>query len=288
MRWPSCKDSSSGDSRGRIRQAVDHQRGSIECTTIFAAGAVDAWLDFEMEEGISMSLADELHNLPEQPNRAKGLLLRSNEPLGLPELQLAWDEGFRFVMIRATVGLNTDVALEEHWEYAGQLGFVRALFHWLNPDDEGQAAFFFTRVGDKAPEMGFYGSFGGELTLTKANTFLAAADDLFGRTIHVRMQPAWIGNQTPPWQDEGRNLSVINFSNAEDPVLPNCYTTWDTWMWGRVQPPFPTTVGRLVYNGTDADLYTEVTIAQLLLAQARNAEVAAHIANALAILQGQQ
>jgi hypothetical protein len=49
-----------------------------------------------------------------------------------------------------------------------------------------------------------------------------------------------------------------------------------------------------VYNGSDADLYAEYggsieqAIAELLLAQAKNAEVAAHVANALAILERQE
>jgi hypothetical protein len=266
----------------------------IVCATNFTAGAVDPWFDFEMEEGISMTLADALRNLPLQPARATGLLLRSNEPLGLADLQAAWDEGYRFAMIRATRGLEIDAAFQQHWDYAGQLGFLRALVHQLYADLEGQAAFFFAEMGDRAPEMGFYGTFGGQATLAEANDFLAEADQLFGRTIHVRMGPGWIGDQLPPWEDEGRNLSVTNISDADDPVLPDCYTTWETWMWGREQPPFVYTVGRLVYNGTDADLYAEYggsveqAIAELLLAQASNADVAMHIANALAILEGQQ
>jgi hypothetical protein len=268
----------------------------VECASIFTAGAYDPWYDFEMEEGISMTLADELANLPDPPLevRAKGLLLRENEPVTQAQLQAAWDAGYRFVMIRATVGLTTDTEFVSHWDAAGQVGFLRAVFHWLSPTDDGQAGYFAGVLDGRSPEMGFYLTPGSDATLEKTQSFLDAADGLLG-LIHIRSSRGWMDPKGPvPWEQEGRKLSLVGVSDDEDPILPVQYTTWNTWLNEVGEPPWYTgSIRLMVYNGTNTDLYAEYggneeVIAELLLAQAKNAEVAAHIANALALLQGQQ
>jgi hypothetical protein len=272
--------------------------GEVECATIFTAGAFDPWYDFEMEEGISMTLADELHNLPEPPVevRAKGLLLREDEPVTAAQLQDAWDEGYRFAMIQATRGLGVDTQFTEHWDAAGQVGFLRAVFHWLDPTAEGQAAHFATVVDGRVPEMGLYLTASNDATLEKAEQFYSAADGLFGRTVHARTTRNWLDSRGgAPWEAQGRRLCIIHTSDADEPLLPESYDSWDSWQ-NRVASPAwsPYTLRLMVYNGTEADLYaeygggTEQAIAELVLAEAKNAQVAAYVANALAILQGQQ
>jgi hypothetical protein len=268
----------------------------VVCASIFTAGAFDPWYDFEMEEGISMTLADELFNLPDPPleDRAKGLLLRSDEPVTQAELQAARDAGYRFAMIRATIGLNTDAEFVSHWDGAGQAGLLRAAFHWLSPTASGQAAHFTSVLDGRVPEMGFYVTPGSDTTLDKVELFLGAADEQLD-LINIRTSKGWLDPKGPvTWEQDGRRLSIVEVSEADDPVLPNEYSTWDTWQNEVGEPPwYPGSLKFLLYNGTNADLYAEYgspqqAIDQLLLAQAKNAEVATHIANALAILQGLQ
>jgi len=142
--------------------------------------------------------------------------------------------------------------------------------------------------------MGFYLTPGSDATLEKTQSFLDAADGLLG-LIHIRSSRGWMDPKGPvPWEQEGRKLSLVGVSDDEDPILPVQYTTWNTWLNEVGEPPWYTgSIRLMVYNGTNTDLYAEYggneeVIAELLLAQAKNAEVAAHIANALALLQGQQ
>jgi hypothetical protein len=245
-----------------------------------------------------MTLADELANLPDPPlqERAKGFLLREDEPVTAAQLQDAWDEGFRFTMIQASRGLDADTQFTAHWGAAGQVGFLRAVFHWLDAIAEGQAAHFASILDGRVPEMGFYMTASNDATLAKAEQFYSSADLLLGQTVHARTTRNWLDSRGgAPWQAEGRRLCIINTSDADEPVLPDSYDDWDTWQ-NRVESPAwsPYTLRFMVYNGDDAELYAEYggdneqVIAELLLAQAKNAEVAAHIANALALLQGQQ
>lgn len=227
--------------------------------------------------------------------RAKSFFLSEyQDQSSLPVLQAAWEAGYRAVHIRASSGLHADALFEQHWANAGQVGFVRSAWHYLVQQHSGQAALFRSVVGDRDPELGIYGDFEeGDLTLEKCDSFLQATDPNFGMTCHVYTRATWLDPRgKPPWQAQGRLLWVAHFG-VEQPTLPQCYTTYE-WHQHRcaVFPPFPEQVCEDRYNGTLADLYTrygnaeQQAVAELLQAQAKNEEVAAHIGTALALLQG--
>ena len=192
-------------------------------------------------------------------DHAKGFYLSQYQAaIGLPELQAAWDAGYRFVQIRASSGLHADPTFARHWNNAGKLGFLRSAWHYLTQDDDGQAALFQAVVGDRQPEMGLCGDFeAGDLTLAKCDQFLEAADRLFGQTCNVYTRKSWLDPRgKPPWQAEGRRLWVCDVNSPDAPLLPKAFTAWEWWQHGCGHPaPFPCDVCLDRYHGTEAELY---------------------------------
>jgi len=177
--------------------------------------------------------------------------------IGLPELQTAWEAGYRYVHIRTSSGLHVDPTFPRHWANAGALGFLRSVWHYLTQWDDGQAAVFRSVVGEREPELGIYGDLEArELTLDKCARFLEAADRNFGATCNVYTAAWWLDPRgRPPWQAEGRKLWVCDVVSEKRPRLPRAFTEWEYWQHGCGRPPpFPCAVCVDRYHGTAEDL----------------------------------
>lgn len=228
--------------------------------------------------------------------RASGFYLSEYQAaMGLAELEAAWEAGYRYVHIRASSGLHSDPLFDRHWRNAGQVGYLRSAWHYLTQGEWEQANLFRDRVGDRTPELGIYGDFeAADLTIAKCDTFLAATDAAFGLTCNIYTAKWWLDPRgKPPWQAQGRKLWVCDVNSPDEPILPQAFTAWEFWQHGCGHPPpFPCDVCVDRFNGTLADFYTcygnakQQVVAELLQAQAKNEEVAAHIGTVLALLQG--
>ena len=143
--------------------------------------------------------------------------------------------GYSFVHIRASHGQKKDPYFARNWDYAGAAGLLRSVWHYLTPYEHAQAAFFRSIVGDRQPELGWYGDFEeGALTLTKCEQFLAALDNTFGIHAGVYTGPGWLDKRgTPNWSD--RNLWVAHWTTEAEPLLPKTWSkarrTWEFWQY---------------------------------------------------------
>jgi GH25 family lysozyme M1 (1,4-beta-N-acetylmuramidase) len=141
--------------------------------------------------------------------------------------------GYSFVHIRATHGQMRDPHFARNWDNAGEAGLLRSVWHYLTPYQHAQAALFRTVVGDRVPELGWYGDFEeGALTLSKCQQFLDALDKNFGIHAGIYTSARWLNARgTPNWGD--RNLWIAHWTTAANPALPRAWTkagrTWEFW-----------------------------------------------------------
>jgi GH25 family lysozyme M1 (1,4-beta-N-acetylmuramidase) len=236
-----------GNQQEYVRQLIAYERqlrldDYVRAATVFTTGG--GWPEFEFGRDVAMLLAQALHDLgpgPEPPppdpepippapvgQWAKGFY--ASEYQGAIDWDRLWDDGYRYVHIRASSGLHKDALFESNWDRAGTRGFLRDAWHRVSQADNGQAAFFKSVVGARVPEMGIYGDCEGDCTHDKAGAFLEAADRNFGTTCGVYASAGWMGGDVPTWAT-GRDLWVGSWTNADKPVLPTAFKAWEFWQW---------------------------------------------------------
>ena len=233
----------------------------------------DDWVTFQINEPEAMPLADWIATdepppppPPPPPERARGI------DVSQWQLDIDWqavaDSGVEFVFMRATVGLRVDPYFTQNWQGAGDAGLLRGVYHYLEPDTTGQAAHFVGTVGDRVPELGYWGDLeASALTADKCKAFLEAAD----RNIIEQVGRGWMSTcnvytakgffdrfGTPDWV-EGRKLWVAHWTDADEPTLPAAWDEWEFWQTTS-DGSVPGIEGRVdldVYNGTSAELEAE-------------------------------
>lgn len=227
----------------------------------FLAGAGAPWdaYGFDVDRATAMLVADRIKDgvtPPPSNERAKGFYASSYQ--GAIDWRGAWDEGYRYVFVRASSGLSPDPAFVRNMEAAIAGGFLIGVFHWLHPTQTGQAKFFREAVGNywKYCDLGAWGDFENvaglpPLTRAKAEQFFVAADGLFGRKTGFYTSPGWMNANGGDWTD--RPLWLAHWTDAVNPSWPR----WTFWQKECVDPfgPFPKRVCLDFYNGTDLDLY---------------------------------
>jgi hypothetical protein len=212
------------------------------------------WLDFRVDLPLANAIVDALATMPAPPpppEWAKGLYITGDQ--GAVDFARLYADGWRYVHIRATFGLNVDPFFQQNWEQAGAAGFLRSVVHEIDPTAFTQAAFFRQAVGDRQAELGEYGVAKGGVTLAKLGNFAVAADRNFGHTVYVCCSATLFGSAMPDWA-ANRNLWVID--PASRPTVPPAFSMWEFWQWSDpvVVPGVQNAVLPDRFNGTAEDL----------------------------------
>ena len=137
------------------------------------------------------------------------------------------------------------------------------MYHYLEPFISGQAAHFVNTVGEREPELGYWGDLeDGSLDAAKCEKFLNATDvNLAGieseEVCHVYTRASFFDRfGTPEWA-QGRLLWVAHWADVPEPTLPQAWTEWEFWQTTS-DGSVPGIEGRVdldVYAGTPEQLY---------------------------------
>ena len=229
--------------------------------TIFTVCDWD-WPGFRIDETQAMPLADWIASdepppPPPPPERARGIDVSQWQ--GEIDWRAVADSGVEFAFMRATVGLRTDPCFAANWQGAGDVGLLRGVYHYLEPDTTGQAKHFVSTVGERVPELGYWGDLEqAGLTADKCGAFLEAVDNRLGQPCNVYTRKSYFDRfGTPEWVGD-RLLWVADWTGYLEPALPNAWSEWEfrqTTSDGAV----PGIVGRVdldVYAGTPKQLHS--------------------------------
>jgi lysozyme len=212
-----------------------------------------------------MELANALVKVEPPPppvaERARGIDVSQYQ--GAIDWQAVKASGVEFAFIRATVGLRVDPYFAANWTGAGAAGLLRGVYHYLEHDSDGQAVHFVRTVGDREPELGYWGDLEQtELTADKCKRFLEAVDRNLveaGRPYccDVYTRASFFDKfGTPDWT-EGRLLWVAHWVDWPEPLLPMAWSEWEFWQTTS-DGAVPGIVGRVdldVYNGDSTALH---------------------------------
>lgn len=198
--------------------------------------------------------------LPPLDQRAKGFFVSEYQgTLTEDDWHAIRAAGYSYVHIRSSSGLHVDPTFAANFDNAGKAGVLRSVWHYLTNGDQGQAGIFHNTVGDRVPELGFYGDFeAADLTVAKCESFLAALDNNFGIHAGVYTSAGWLNPRgSPSWGD--RPLWVAHWTSAENPVLPNPWVTYEFWQYagGAYDPAVDANVCQDRYRDTQAVLYSK-------------------------------
>lgn len=248
------------------------RQDGIETATIFIATPEPDWLTFDINQELSGLLRGYIMGNPPDPteDRAKGFYVSwwQGNPI---DWQRVWDAGYRYVMIRATYikdgALAVDDYFEDNWAGAGEVGLLRGVWHYLTEEPAGQAPFFVNNVPE-IPELGYYGDIEDEsLTGAKVRAFLQAVDkhlatkwgDIGLKCNVYTSRYKWDSQiKVPAGVEEGRLLWVANWTDADEPILPDDWDTWEFWQWTAGTETIPGVPGKVLldrFNGTEQELY---------------------------------
>ena len=231
---------------------------------IFTEGG--GWESFELDAEHAYALGDYIASdepppPPPPPDRARGIDVSQWQ--GDINWQAVADSGIEFVFMRASVGLRVDPYFAKNWQGAGDAGLLRGVYHYLEHDSTGQAKHFVNTVGERVPELGYWGDLEqAELTASKCAAFLEAVDrnlnygDDTIRDCDVYTRASFFDKfGTPEWA-AGRLLWVADWRDVDKPALPKAWDEWEFWQHTS-DGAVPGIVGRVdldVYAGTPEQL----------------------------------
>lgn len=220
---------------------------------VFLPGGPDRWFNVVLK-------ATKVEPPPEG-DWARGVDVSSWQ--GAVNWQAVKDAGYVFAFIRASVcrldgSLEEDARFAENWQGAGDAGLLRGVYHYLGIEARSQARFFVETVGEREPELGWWGHLEhNELDSQRCGEFLAAVDgNLAGRgRCDVLSRASFLDSLGAlPWS-VGRDLWVASLGQME-PVMPDAWDTWAFWQHGQGSVSgIEGEVGLDRFYGTVDDLY---------------------------------
>jgi lysozyme len=174
-------------------------------------------------------------------------------------------DDFSFVFIRASAGQTPDEKYARNYDGAHEQGLLCGAYHYLRQELDRQAQVFYDAVGDRIPELGYYGDLEQTtLTADKCRLFLETMDT---KTQEIQGWESWrptgiytsasFFNKfgTPSWTS-GRKLWVAHWDVAE-PTLPNAWAQWEFWQTTNHGVVAGKTMDLDEYNGDLDDLLDE-------------------------------